>query len=79
VPALSAELAASFLDKSAILYLLAKKQLILIIARPIRKKASKMMYWFIKAFCEMMNDYAILQQKLDKVVDLQDVEHAFDI
>ena len=26
-----------------------------------------------------MNDYAILQQKLDKVVDLQDVEHAFDI
>ena len=38
-----------------------------------------MMYRYIKAFFEMMNDDANLQLKLDKVVDLQDVEHAFDI
>ena len=38
-----------------------------------------MMYRYIKAFCEMLNDDANLQLKLDKVVDLQDVEHAFDI
>ena len=38
-----------------------------------------MMYRYIKAFCEMLNDDANLQLKLDKVVYLQDVEHALDI